>query len=138
MKNDETERYPHLSKAPIVEAVVDFRVKLPSDFKLEVFLALRQQLEKQYPRFDEQQTIEQTLRQEPGKPTEFSTRVLGIHSHRLHSEDGKNIVQLRKDGFAFSRLSPYTTWEELFSEAWRLWQMYVEAAKPQEVSQSPF
>lgn len=126
--------YPHLSKAPIVEAVIDLRAKLPSDFKLDVFSPLRVRLAKNYPRFEEQQIIEQTIKQEPGQAAEFSTRLSGIHGHRLSSEDGKNIVQLRRDGFTFSRLNPYTRWEEVFREAWRMWEEYVEAAKPIEVS----
>jgi uncharacterized protein (TIGR04255 family) len=59
---------------------------------------------------------------------------LGIHGHRLLSKDGKNVVQLRRDGFTFSRLNPYTKWEEVFGEAWRLWGKYVETAQPLEVS----
>ena len=129
-----TDEYQHLSKAPIVEAVIDFRVKLPSDFKLEVFHPLRARMAEDYPGFEEQQIIEQTIKQEPGQSAEFSTRVSGIHGHRLLSKDGKNVVQLRRDGFTFSRLNPYTQWEEVFSEAWRVWSMYVETAKPLEVS----
>ena len=128
------ESHPHLNKAPIVEAIIDFRVKLPSDFKLEVFHPLRTQLGEEYPGFEEQQIIEQTIRQEAGHAAEFSTRVSGIHGHRLISKDRKNVVQLRRDGFTFSRLPPYTRWDEVFGEAWRLWGMYVEAAKPVEVS----
>ncbi len=128
--------YPHLSKAPIVEAVIDFRVKLPSNFKLEVFHPLRIQLAEEYPGFEEQQIIEQTFKQEPGQGAEVSTRLAGIHGHRLLSKDGKNVVQLRREGFTFSRLSPYTQWEEVFNEAWRLWGIYVEITKPQEVSRT--
>ncbi|CAN5461990.1 TIGR04255 family protein [soil metagenome] len=128
------ESYPHLSKAPIVEAVIDFRLKLPSDFKLEVFYPLRVQLAEDYPGFEEQQIIEQTIKQEPGQGPEVSTRLSGIHGHRLLSKDGKNVVQLRRDGFTFSRLNPYTQWEEVFREAWRVWGMYEVTAVPLEVS----
>lgn len=130
----QTESYPHLNKPPIVEAVIDFRVKLPSDFKLEVFHPLRTQLAEEYPGFEEQQIIQQTIKQEPGQGPEVSTRLSGIHGHRLLSKDGKNVVQLRRDGFNFSRLNPYTQWEEVFSEAWRVWSLYAETAKPLEVS----
>lgn len=132
--SESVQEYRHLSKAPIVEAVIDIRVKLPSDFKLEVFHPLRAQMAENYPGFEEQQIIEQTIKQEPGQSAEFSTRISGIHGHRLLSKDGKNVVQLRRDGFTFSRLNPYTKWEEVFSEAWRLWGMYVGTAKPDEVS----
>ncbi len=126
--------YPHLSKAPIVEAVIDFRVKLPSDFKLDAFQPLRTQLAEDYPGFEEQQIVEQIIKQTPGSAAEFSTRLSGIHGYRLLSKDGKNVVQLRRDGFTFSRLNPYTRWDEVFTEAWRLWGMYVEAGRPAEVS----
>jgi uncharacterized protein (TIGR04255 family) len=128
------DEYPHLSKAPIVEAIIDFRVKLTSDFKLEVFHPLRAQLAEDYPEVEEQQIVEQTIKQEPGESAEFSTRVLGIHGHRLRSKDGKNVAQLRRDGFTFSRLNPYTKWDEVFDESWRLWTMYAETARPSEIS----
>ncbi len=126
--------YPQLSKAPIVEAVIDFRVTLPSDFKLDAFQPLRSQLAKDYPGFEEQQIVEQTIKQAPGSAAEVSTRFSGIHGYRLLSSDGKNVVQLRRDGFTFSRLNPYTRWDEVFAEAWRLWCMYIEAAGPLELS----
>jgi uncharacterized protein (TIGR04255 family) len=132
--SDATDEYPHLSKAPIVEAVIDFRVKLPSDFKLEVFHPLRTQFAQDYPGVEEQQIIEQMIKQEPGQAAEVLTRLSGIHGHRLLSKDGRNVAQLRRDGFTFSRLNPYTNWEELFGEAWRLWGGYAETAKPSEVS----
>ena len=31
----------HLNNAPITEAIIDFRVKLPSEFKVEAFLELK-------------------------------------------------------------------------------------------------
>ncbi len=133
MDEPQTE-YPHLSKAPIVEAVIDFRVKLPSDFKLDAFQPLRTQLAKGYPGFEEQQIVQQMIKQEPGSAAEVSTRFSGIHGYRLLSTDGKNVVQLRRDGFTFSRLNPYTNWDEVFAEAWRLWVLYVEASEPLEVS----
>ena len=127
-------QYPHLSKAPIVEAAIDFRVKLPADFKLDAFQTMRSHLATEYPGFEEQQIVQQMIRPQPGSAAEVSTRFSGTHGYRLISGDGKNVVQLRRDGFTFSRLTPYTKWEEVFAEAWRLWSLYVEAAKPLEVS----
>lgn len=132
--SDPATEYPHLSKAPIVEAVIDFRGKLPSDFKLDAFQPLRTQLAQDYPGFEEQQIVQQTIKHEAGSAAEVSTRFSGLHGYRLLSRDGKNVVQLRRDGFTFSRLSPYTRWDEVFAEAWRLWSLYVDAAKPVEVS----
>jgi uncharacterized protein (TIGR04255 family) len=44
------------------------------------------------------------------------------------------IAQFRVDGFTFSKLEPYTTWEEVFGEAGRLWEIYVQTARPVEIS----
>lgn len=44
------------------------------------------------------------------------------------------LAQFRVDGFTFSKIEPYTTWEEVFEEAFRLWKVYVDAARPREVS----
>src|SRR5258708_20692263 len=45
---------------------------------------------------------------------------------------GSLVAQFRIDGFTFSKLEPYTTWEEVFAEASRLWQLYVAKAQPPE------
>jgi len=44
------------------------------------------------------------------------------------------IAQFRVDGFTFSKLEPYTTWEAVFGEADRLWRIYVQRAQPVEIS----
>jgi uncharacterized protein (TIGR04255 family) len=44
------------------------------------------------------------------------------------------IVQFKVDGFTFNKLEPYTTWEEVFGEADRLWRIYVQIARPLEIS----
>jgi uncharacterized protein (TIGR04255 family) len=39
-------------------------------------------------------------------------------------DDGKHVVQFRVNGFTFSRLAPYQTWERLRNEAKTLWKSY--------------
>jgi len=126
--------YPPLNKAPIVEAVVDLRVGQRSGFQLETFDPLREMLAGQYPNLEEQSRLEHSFRHELGRPPEFSTRDLGAYGRRYRSADGRNIAQFRRDGFTFSRLEPYTRWEEVFGEAWKLWKTYIELAKPVEVT----
>ncbi len=38
--------------------------------------------------------------------------------------EGKHVVQFRVNGFTFSRLAPYQTWEQLRNEAKSLWGSY--------------
>jgi uncharacterized protein (TIGR04255 family) len=44
------------------------------------------------------------------------------------------IAQFRVNGFTFSKIKPYTTWEDISREAFRLWKAYIIAAKPREVN----
>ena len=53
-----------------------------------------------------------------------------IIAYRCISQDKKHIVQFRKDGFTFSRLKPYNSWNESYKEALDLWEKYCEIIKP--------
>ncbi|MGH9392730.1 MAG: TIGR04255 family protein [Terriglobales bacterium] len=44
------------------------------------------------------------------------------------------VVQLRRGGFTFSKLRPYTAWEEVTAEALELWVRYAEVARPQRLT----
>jgi uncharacterized protein (TIGR04255 family) len=46
------------------------------------------------------------------------------------SADKRQAVQARLDGFSFSRLRPYESWNALHAEAQRLWELYVQVAQP--------
>ena len=136
--SEETIDYPKLTadKCPIVEAVIDFRAKLATDFKVEAFAALRERLAGEYPQFNEppEYQVDQFIKVEGGKPLlEGGVQDLGVRGHIFRSQDGKNIAQFRRDGFTFSRLKPYTSWEVVFAEASRLWELYIGIAKPTEV-----
>ena len=44
--------------------------------------------------------------------------------------EGKNVAQCRLNGFSFSRLAPYETWEQLRDEARKLWATYWQIVGP--------
>jgi uncharacterized protein (TIGR04255 family) len=50
------------------------------------------------------------------------------------SDDNRQVVQARLDGFAFSRLKPYVSWESLRDEARTLWERYRELANPEAIT----
>ena len=60
--------YPHLANAPIVEAIVDWRVKLPIDFDIEKFKGMGDELGPRYKLSDEERGYEFGLKfkQKPG------------------------------------------------------------------------
>jgi len=121
--------YPTLPNAPITEALVDIRCKLPKGFNVDQFKSLGLRIKGDYPK-------EKTMRF-------FETRIdlkdyeksvtMGdkINGYRYESSSGTKIVQLREDGFTFNRLKPYEKWEEVKNEALRLWNYYKELVKPE-------
>ena len=58
------------------------------------------------------------------------TRQDEIIGYRCISEDKKQIVQFRKNGFSFSRLEIYDGWDKNYKEAMKLWEKYCEVVKP--------
>jgi uncharacterized protein (TIGR04255 family) len=65
----------------------------------------------------------------PDSNTISSTSAEDIgYLHR--SEDGLQLYQARTNGFTFSRLAEYTSWNEVSGEARRLWAKYRAIAHP--------
>lgn len=114
----------YLSRAPITEALFDFRVAPPSDFQPEKFSSLRDALRDKYPIMEEMRRFEAVFEVKSGKPvTEANTSAL--RGFVFKSEDGKTVAQFREDGFTLNRLAPYTSWADLCPEALRLWNVYL-------------
>jgi uncharacterized protein (TIGR04255 family) len=130
---DTTEHFAHLPGAPIQEAVIGVgaHVKSPWDER-EVRDALKTRLD-DYVYLDSLRVVEIEGRVEPGKQPIQSIRDKGWKGHRVKSSDAKHVAQFNRDGFVFSRLKPYEDWERFVSEAMRLWQVFREMAKPEEV-----
>ena len=69
-----------------------------------------------------------------GALTSPETTDMGLQGYIARSEDRKNVVQFRADGFTYNRLRPYTRWEEVFPRAMELWNLYAEASSPELVT----
>jgi uncharacterized protein (TIGR04255 family) len=124
----------HLANAPIVEAVIDLRVRMAAEFSVQMFAGLLERFGPGYkepaPLTQVQMSFEATLVDAPkGKVVN-----LGISGFRYERSDGKRIALFQKDGFTFSHLAPYTNWEEFFSEAAYLYSLFFEIGHPEEVT----
>lgn len=131
---DIEEPFEHLPRAPIVEAVVDIRAHASRPLEEA---SLRSRLEEalsDYQFLDSQRTIRHTLRLLPqeGEPNQ-RTDDLGWKGLRFKSRDEKHVVRFNRDGFVFSRLAPYESWDQMYQEAMRLWREYVALAQPVEI-----
>ena len=125
--------YWHLDNAPITEAIIDFRVKLSSNFRVTEFSSLKEMLHDNYPNVEERRLIAGGIKV-AGKQIEQTVEDKGLYGYFFKSHDGRNVAQFRGDGFTFSRLKPYTHWEDILAEAKDLWQLYVAKASPELVT----
>jgi uncharacterized protein (TIGR04255 family) len=129
------ERYPRLPNAPIIEAVVDWRAKLALGLDFSKLKEVGQKLlSPKYQFLDELRGFQFGIQQKGGAAPQMSSSELGLQGYRFRSEDKLEIATFKHDGFSFSRLKPYTHWDDVFSEAQRVWGIYKSAAGAEEVS----
>lgn len=121
--------HPHLGSAPIREALIDFRVRLPSDFSPETLAALTEELRAEYPKVGPIQQFQGEIQFSGEGPVSVQKgpQLLG---YRLDSADGLNVAQVRIDGFTFSRLMPYESWDRMVEDAWVVWKRYLATSRP--------
>lgn len=119
--------------APITEAVIDIRVRLPENVALAEIENLYGQIKAEYPSKAPRNLWEGKFEiKGKGEPhTESRLQQLG---YKFTNADNSQVVQFRLDGFTFSRLRPYTQWEDVCPKARRLWGLFMQGTKPVEVT----
>jgi uncharacterized protein (TIGR04255 family) len=123
----------HLKRAPIVEAVVDIRARLPQSFEPTWLNPLADRLKSVFPTSAVQHKGRVTLNLAAGaKPPAMED--LGTSGIVLHSADRLLAAQLHLDGIALHRLSPYTSWTAIQPCALQVWNEYVSVANPEAVT----
>ncbi len=119
-----------LGNSPVVEVVLDIDCDLPPDFDLarsedrfkKAFLS-------GYPKLRKPIIATHHLEMKAGTPTHASAE-LGVSAHQHVSEDEKQIVQVRREGFSFNRLAPYSGLDACLPEIERAWRLFVDLALP--------
>lgn len=109
-------------RAPILEAVLDIRIPLRDDVRLETLARLGAEVGNSYPTRKDRLQFESELTM-GAEVAAASTRRSQL-GYVFFSIDERQSFQVRKDGFTFSRLAPYTGWEAFSSEARKLWEHY--------------
>lgn len=119
-----------LEHPPIVEAVVDIDCDLPPGFNPGAMEALKSNaFGDGYPDRRQQLFQEHLLALEPDQPPALSART-GLQAVQYASGDGRQLVQIRKQGFSFNRLAPYTSLDDLLPEIERSWRTFAELTGP--------
>ncbi len=126
--------WPHLPNAPIAEALIDIRVELPDSVNLDTLARFHDGLEDRYPNRRERYQWATKLEVKGGETPSIEAPSGGVDGYFFDSADAKQIAQARLDGFTFSRLKPYQTWNQLKTEAADLWEHYRTAAQPRAIT----
>ena len=124
--------YPHLSKAPVAEAVIEIRVRMVGPIAAGVYAAFSDQLKGAYPKAQRIRFVTTHLHFDSAEEVknDLADSVIGV---RLDSQDGKWVVQAKSDGLTVSRLPPYVSWDTLLAELQRIWPGYLEVFAPEAV-----
>jgi uncharacterized protein (TIGR04255 family) len=118
----------HLERAPITEALIDFRVQAAEGLSLRKLEEAADRVKAEYPARAAVKTVRAKLELGRGVVTpDFEHNDLGV---LVKSSDEKTQAQFRLNGFTLNRLEPYTSWDEIYPETKRLWGLYVEIAQP--------
>jgi uncharacterized protein (TIGR04255 family) len=117
--------------APVVEALIDYRVKAREGFTATEFAVLKSALQGRFPKAEERREGRVTVRLSPSGKEPIAMEDLGPQGYFFKTEDEKVVAQFRLDGFTLNRLKPYTRWEDTYPLAAELWGMYVEVARPE-------
>jgi uncharacterized protein (TIGR04255 family) len=107
----------YYSKAPITEALIDFRLVPPEEASLTNLNDLFSQISTNYPNQDEYSIWEQKI---PSEVAPIQSQLGYIYS----TNDRKQVLSAARGGFTFSHLAPYDRWEVFRDEAKRLWGIY--------------
>lgn len=119
----------HLSKAPIKEALIDIQVALPDTFSVDTLGSCYDIIKSEYPVHEAMQQQIIGFHNEGTEPSKLTFNH-NIAGYRYTSADGKCIAQFRQDGFTFSRLAPYDTWDEMKNRAEKMWDIYSGIVSP--------
>lgn len=126
-----------LTKAPIIEAVLDIDCDLPSGSTLaDLQESAKTVFSDHYPVLTLQFFEEFQIDTQKDDKSQSSVRK-GIQAIQFRRNDGKQIVQLRAQGFSFNQLAPYPTngLDDFLPQIRECWERYVELVRPVKIRQ---
>jgi uncharacterized protein (TIGR04255 family) len=117
---------PVYAHAPIVEAVIDIQVRLGGDAD-QCLSHLCDTLAEQFPKRDQLHLFSMEMRPDGNS---VQRNVIGW---RLANTSGDRMLQVKREGFTYSHMSPYTQWAVFSAEAKALWAAFVKCCAPEAV-----
>jgi uncharacterized protein (TIGR04255 family) len=125
-----TETGFQLDNAPIVEAVLDIDCALPPALEIQSLEeAACAQFRGDYPKFRKQFVLQHSIKKPAEGPAEFAGSS-AVQAFQFLTDDEKQIVQVRANGFAFNRLAPYGSLDDYLPEIKTRWEQFRTLADP--------
>lgn len=125
-----TEPTRKLARPPIIEAVLDIDCDLPPNRGIESLLEpARNCFNQEYPDVQTRYMFEHQIKTQGDATPETVTR-RGLQGYLFRTEDRKQLVQVRSEGFSFNRLAPYSSLDDYLPEIERTWELFQEIAQP--------
>ncbi len=119
-----------LTNPPIIEAVLDIDCDFPTGTEFKVLIErAKSSYDEDYPHLEYEKLFENKF-QITGETVERQSSRNEVRCIRFFKEDRKQIVQIRKEGFSFNRLTPYTTLQDYLQEIEKCWLLYCNFSKP--------
>lgn len=126
--NDNLEQ---LRSSPIIEFVLDIDCDLPIEFSLKDCKEAASKLfTKSYPKSRKQFEQQIVFDQSKHEGSEAAPSNPELSALQFLQEDKLQVVQVRKNGFSFNRLRPYTTLDDYLDVIETAWQDYCTLAEP--------
>lgn len=125
----------HLKAAPIVEAVLDIDCDMPLTMDVAALeTPARAVYGEKYPKF-QPQFMQEFMFEAPAEGSAKVTKSsLGIQALQFLQDDGKQLVQVRAQGYSFNRLAPYGSLDDYLPEMERTWHLFTKIAQPVKVN----
>jgi uncharacterized protein (TIGR04255 family) len=116
--------------APIVEAIFDIQMELPQSIGIAELEAFCKTFASAYPEKKARRKFSGKFEVKDNEEPSAETFNLGVAGILNWSPDHKQALQIRLDGFSFSRLKPYEKWDVHFTEFLKYLRLYCEKMSP--------
>lgn len=123
-----------LSNPPIIEALVDVRVRPRAGLLVAELEAAGTAVGDKFPVLERQHAMEFRLDLPLGRQPQSSSSELGVQGIRVHTVDRSRLIQFRRDGFTLNWLKPYAGWTALKALALEGWNSYLKFVAPEEIA----
>lgn len=110
-------------RAPIAEAVIDIRVDASPEASAAIFKEMLTELSDRFENTTPIQNFQMGVEQDASQNATFHA-AQAVIGYRLQNSDASRVLQIKIDGFTYSWLAPYASWEDFRKEAYELWKRF--------------